>query len=68
MVSRLLYISLYLQKSSCYDKGGLTCVEQEYSTHRHKVAENQYLICYKDCANSSQCSEHFKKCRTELKV
>ena len=58
---------LYLQKSSCYDEGGLTCVEQEYSRHRHKVADNQCLICYKVFANTSQHSEHFKKCRTKLK-
>ena len=56
-----------MQKSSCYDKGGLICVEQECSGYRHKVADNQCLICYKVFANSSQCSEHFKNCRTKLK-
>ena len=56
-----------MQKSSCYDEGRFTCAEQEYSGQRHKVADNQCLICYKVFTNSSQHSEHFKKCRTNLK-
>ena len=57
-----IFLFLYLQKSSCHDERGLTCVEQKYSRHRQKVADNQCLICYKVFGNSSQCSEHFK-CR-----